>query len=143
VESTCRYAFFQRNNVGTHRYSIPEKYRPLPQRENVVLTRNQDFEAQNVKVFHSFDECLNYYDSENNRNIFIIGGGEIYKQALVSNIVQEMYITHVDSVFGADTFFPSFDINSWDEEILFSHPKDDKNEASFTVKKYVKKALTF
>src|SRR5690606_20614266 len=54
--------------------SIPEKFRPLPNRENVVLTRNVDYTAEGVKVFHSLREVITFYENEDNRTVFIIGG---------------------------------------------------------------------
>lgn len=62
--------------------SIPEKFRPLPHRENVILTRNQEFKADNCLVFHSFEDVMDRFNDEEDRTMFIIGGGEIYKQAL-------------------------------------------------------------
>jgi dihydrofolate reductase len=59
--------------------------------------------------------------------------------ALDVNCVDEMFITHVDAVYGADTYFPDFNEDEWNIRELFHHEKDEKNEASFTVKHYVKK----
>jgi dihydrofolate reductase len=119
--------------------SIPEKYRPLPNRENVVLTRNTDFVAEGARVFHSLESSLNWYSGGEERTVFIIGGGEIYRQALDLKCVDELYITHVDAVYGADTFFPEFDEDKWTVREILSWPKDEKNEAAFTVKHYIRK----
>lgn len=91
--------------MGRKNYdSIPEKYRPLPNRLNVVLTRNENFEAPNCLVFHSLEECLTHFKEESERIVFIIGGGEIYRMALDSGILDEMYITHVHERYDAETF---------------------------------------
>jgi dihydrofolate reductase len=119
--------------------SIPEKYRPLPNRENVVLTRNTSFTADGCRVFHSLEDCLAFYEGETDRTVFIIGGGEIYRQALDLKCVDELYITHVDAVYGADTFFPEFDEDKWTVREILSWPQDEKNEAAFTVKHYIRK----
>lgn len=119
--------------------SIPERFRPLVGRENVVLTRNTDFLAENCQVFHSLEACLAAYENETERFVYIIGGGQIYKQALQLNCVDEMYITHVDHVYGADTFFPEIDQNNWDTSVVFSHEVDEKNAVAFQVKHYTKK----
>lgn len=119
--------------------SIPERFRPLVGRENVVLTRNTDFTASDCVVFHSLEACLKAYENEPNRIIFIIGGGQIYQQALALNCIDELYITHVDHVYGADTFFPEIDENSWDSSVVFSHEADEKNAVAFQVKHYTKK----
>ena len=126
--------------MGRKNYeSIPEKFRPLPKRENAILTRNRNFEAPNCIVFHSLEECLNNYKNESERTVFIIGGGQIYKEALEQDVVDTMFITHVNKSYGADTFFPQFNLNEWRIETLCSKEKDEKHEASFTVVKYMKK----
>lgn len=119
--------------------SIPERFRPLVGRENVVLTRNTDFLAENCQVFHSLEACLTAYENETKRYVYIIGGGQIYKQALQLNCVDELFITHVDHVYGADTFFPEIDENNWDTSVVFSHEVDEKNAVAFQVKHYIKK----
>jgi dihydrofolate reductase len=119
--------------------SIPERFRPLVGRENVVLTRNTDFLAENCQVFHSLEACLAAYENETERYVYIIGGGQIYKQALQLNCVDELFITHVDHVYGADTFFPEIDENNWDTSVVFSHEVDEKNAVAFQVKHYIKK----
>ncbi|HBC6620777.1 TPA: trimethoprim-resistant dihydrofolate reductase DfrA36 [Escherichia coli] len=119
--------------------SIPERFRPLPNRENAILTRNTAFEAPNCTVFHSMEGCLKPYENEDKRTVFIIGGGQIYEEALEKNRVDEMFITFVDHTFGADTFFPSIDFSLWNEEVLRVHEADSKNAYNFTVKKFTKK----
>ncbi len=125
--------------MGRKNYeSIPEKFRPLPNRENVVLSRNEDFQAEDCLVFHSLKTCLDHYKNETERTVFIIGGGQIYKDALDSGVVDEMYITEVEHAFDADTFFPEFDEASWTSEIVMRHEADEKNKFPFTVKRYEK-----
>jgi dihydrofolate reductase len=127
--------------MGRKNYdSIPEKYRPLPNRLNVVLTRNENFHAPNCLVFHSLEECLTYFKEESERIVFIIGGGEIYRMALESDILDEIYITHVQKRYEAETFFPSFEEEKWESQILFEQDKDAQHDAAFTVKKYTRKA---
>lgn len=123
--------------LGRKNYeSIPERFRPLPNRENAVLTRNKSFEAPGCKVFYSLEACLENYSTETERTIFIIGGGEIYKQALELNVIDEMYITHVEKHYDADTFFPEVDWNKWNKELILEQTADEKNEAGFKVYRY-------
>ncbi|MBM3452505.1 MAG: dihydrofolate reductase [Bacteroidetes bacterium] len=123
--------------MGRKNYdSIPEKYRPLTNRLNVVLTRNTDFQAPGCKVFSSLESCFEYFKNEIERKVFIIGGGEIYKMALASNRIEEMFITFIDKEYGADTFFPDFDETQWESEVILIQNRDDKHEASFITKKY-------
>lgn len=119
--------------------SIPEKFRPLPNRENVILTRNEHFTEENALVFHSLEKCLDWYSGEDEKIVFIIGGGEIYRQSIALNCVDEMYITHVHAVYGADTFFPEFEEDKWTIREIMKWDKDEKNEAGFMVKHYIKK----
>lgn len=126
--------------MGRKNYdSIPEKYRPLPNRLNVILTRNKAFKAENCLVFNSLNECLDYFRNEKDRKVFIIGGGEIYKMALESNFLDEMYITYVNGVFDADTFFPEFDESIWKNEVIGSQSLDEKHKFSFEIHRYLRK----
>jgi dihydrofolate reductase len=126
--------------MGRKNYdSIPEKYRPLPNRLNVILTRNKDFKAENCLVFNSLNECLDYFRNDEDRKVFIIGGGEIYKMALDSGCLNEMYITYVDGIFDADTFFPEFDHDEWNSEVVGSQAVDEKHKNSFEILHYFKK----
>lgn len=85
------------------------------------------------------EECLNHYQNEKERTVFIIGGGEIYKMAMESGIIEEMYITHVDETLEADTYFPEFDFNKWATTKLLHQEKDGKNPYGFEVVRYVRK----
>jgi dihydrofolate reductase len=130
--------------MGRKNYeSIPEKFRPLPNRINVVLTRQKDFIAENCLIFHSLQECLKHFTNETEKTLFIIGGGQIYLESLESNLIDEMFVTHVDGQFDADTFFPQIVENEWNSEILFKHEMDEKNKFDFSVTKHIKKTNTF
>ncbi len=125
--------------LGRKNYeSIPERFRPLPNRENAVLTRNRSFKAEGCVVFHSLEDCLRHYKHETERTVFIIGGGEIYKQALELNVVEELYMTHVDKTYDADTFFPQPDLSGWQAETIKEQEADEKHEAGFKIVKYTR-----
>lgn len=125
--------------MGRKNYeSLPERFRPLPNRENAVLTRNQDFHADGCQVFNSLEACFDYYQDEQDRDLFIIGGGQIYCHALELGIVDEMFITHVDKIFEADTFFPDFEESDWQVTEILKQDKDDKHEAGFVIRHYRK-----
>lgn len=115
--------------------SIPERFRPLSNRLNVILTRNKDFEADACLVFNNMEDCISAL-SNRSEKIYIIGGGEIYKQALELNLVEEMFISHVDCELDADTFFPMIEKEQWEINTLQDHPKDEKHTYSFTIKHY-------
>lgn len=114
--------------------SIPEKFRPLPKRTNVVVTRNKDYTANGCMVLHSLSDV--YAEFRNEDRIYIIGGGQIYKQALDNDWIDEMLISHVHASFEGDTFFPKIDMEKWRSMPIENHEPDEKNEFGFTVKHY-------
>lgn len=119
--------------------SIPLKYRPLSDRINVVITRNKEFRHPDCIVFNSLEESISHFRKDDSKDIFIIGGGQIYKEALEKNLVEEMLITHIDHAFEGDTWFPDFVENEWKKELVLKHEKDEKNAYAFSVWKYNKK----
>ncbi|MEX0934789.1 MAG: dihydrofolate reductase [Candidatus Paceibacterota bacterium] len=86
--------------------SIPEKYRPLPGRTNIVLTRNEKYSAPGAILAHSLKDALDRAREEDNEEIFIFGGEKIYTQALPQT--QRLYLMLVDSDKEGDTFFPDY-----------------------------------
>jgi dihydrofolate reductase len=126
--------------MGRKNYdSIPEKFRPLPNRLNVVLTRSKEFKADNCLVFNSLSDCLGFFKNEKERKIFIIGGGEIYKMILDAKCLNEMFITYIDGVFDADTFFPYFIENEWISDVIAEQPIDEKHSNAFKIIHYQRK----
>lgn len=79
--------------------------RPLPDRQNIIITKNHQFDVEDIDVAHSLEEAI---DLARDGEIFIIGGGQIFKEALEKNIVDKLYLTLVDGQFDADTFFPEY-----------------------------------
>jgi dihydrofolate reductase len=123
--------------MGRKNYdSIPEKYRPLPNLKNVILTRNSSFEAKDCDVFNSLNDALGAYTHESGKTVFIIGGGQIYTLALAKGVIDEMYITHINGDYDADTFFPEFDESKWDKELLLKQDIDERHKNSFEVFRY-------
>lgn len=107
--------------------SIPEKFRPLPGRTNIIITHNTNYTLPGALVMHSIDEALEYARSIREEEVFIIGGGEIYNLVRDRNLADRIYLTRVKSEFTADTFFRPLDEEGWklkqDEQFL----KDEKN----------------
>lgn len=119
--------------------SIPLKYRPLSNRENVVLTRTEGYSAEGARVFNDLSATLDFYNQQKEeRTCFIIGGAQVYQLALDAGVVEEMYITHIDEDFDADTFFPNVDFSEWNVEVVKIHEIDGKNPHAFVVKRYWK-----
>lgn len=123
--------------------SLPEKFRPLPSRVNIIISSsyvdNQDkflskfcgLHNAPLFCFEDLDSALNsakllYPDKE----IFVIGGGQLYKAALEKNLVDEMIVSEVEGCYDCDTFFPEVDHN-WSRQVVEKY--DD-----FTVSRYIK-----
>lgn len=99
--------------MGTKTYfSLPEKFRPLPNRENYVLCNECEYHKQikeeGAKFFTSIDDVLEFSE---NKDIFIIGGASIYKQFI--EYTEYLYITKINKKFKCDTFFPKVDYSKW------------------------------
>lgn len=118
--------------------SIPEKYRPLPNRQNVILTKNKNLKLEGCVISHSIEDALLLAKNNNDEEPFIIGGGQIYKEALEKGLIDKMYITHVMQSFDADTFFPEINKNQWKVVEEHFHPSDQKHDFPFLIKTYVK-----
>lgn len=125
--------------MGRKNYeSIPAKFRPLPNRTNVIITRQNDFEAENCIVVNSIEKGIKIAEEKGENECFIIGGGEIYKQSLELDMVDKMYITQVKESFDGDTFFPKIDFNQWAKKSEFFHPSDAKHKFGFVISEYIK-----
>ena len=118
--------------------SIPKKFRPLPNRTNIVLTRQGNFDEDGCFSFNNLEDAITFAKENNETELFIIGGGQIYNEVLSKNIIDKMYITHVHSNFEADTFFPNLDFKSWKKTSSISHDIDEKHPYSFTFAVYEK-----
>ena len=116
--------------------SIPHKYRPLPNRVNIVISRNGDYQADDAVVVTSLAQALKAAEELESKETFIIGGGMIYQSALDLNLVDDMYITHVDCSPDADVFFPEVDFSKWKAEEISVHGADDRHAHSFRVARY-------
>ena len=111
-------------------FSIPERFRPLPNRTNIVVTRDEELKLEGAIVVNSIPKAIEIAKKEEGEEVFIIGGGEIYKQSLT--FVDRIYITEVDVTFDdADTFFPEFDKSIWKEKSRIKHLKNEKNKFNF------------
>lgn len=112
--------------------------RTLPGRKNVVITRDKNFNSDNqfdITVVGSLDEALVKLHAEN--EVFIIGGGEIYKQSMDS--VDTIYLTLVNTVIDADVYFPEIDKTKFDLVWEEKHLADEKNKLDYTFQKFEKK----
>ena len=118
-------------------FSIPEKFRPLPLRTNIVVTRQKDIvKDEGVVVVSSLEEGIKYALEAGDKEPFVIGGGQIYNYALANGLIDRMYITQVHRDFEGDTFFPHFDENKWQKVSTEHIDADHRHETSFSFEVY-------
>jgi dihydrofolate reductase len=83
--------------------------RILPKRTNIIVTRNPEFQFEGAVIAHSLEEALSKAQGEEGEEeIFIFGGGQLFKEALEKDVVDRLYLTVVKGDYGADTFFPDY-----------------------------------
>lgn len=107
----------------------------LPNRRNIIVTRDKKYKVDNAEIVHSIEEALTLCKKEN--EVFIIGGSEIYKQAM--SFADKLYITEVEAEDKkADAFFPEIIPIVFGEEKREFHKADDKNKYSYSFVEYKK-----
>jgi len=103
--------------------------RPLPNRTNVIITKDKNYQAEGCVILHSLEDAINI--AKNDSEVFIIGGGEIYKQAMP--IADRIYLTKVHHLFDGDTFFPEINMKDWTEVSRKDFESDEKNKYAFSI----------
>ncbi|MFA5938621.1 MAG: dihydrofolate reductase [Sinimarinibacterium sp.] len=100
--------------------------RPLPDRENWVLTRDPSFVAPGGRVFRDLDSALRAHESG---ELMVIGGADLYRQTLP--LAQRLYLTEVDAALEGDTHFPPLDPAQWQELAAETHEADDRHAHAY------------
>lgn len=108
--------------------------KPLPNRVHVIVTRQKDYQPDGCLVAGSLEKAIALCPED--QEVFIIGGGEIYKQALP--LADKIDLTRVHATFEADTFFPEIDPAQWRIVSSTFHPKDDKHVYDFSFEEFVR-----
>lgn len=105
--------------------------KPLPGRNNIVITKDKNYQSEGAVIVHSIDQALQ--EASDADEIMIIGGASFYEQTLP--LADRLYLTYVDADFEADSWFPEFDIHEWKETSRQINKADDKNpfDCSFMV----------
>ena len=117
--------------------SIPHKYRPLPNRTNVVVTRQNKYHAEGCIVVHSIEDAIKKAKKAADTEPFIIGGGEIYQLALKSQLIDRIYLTRIHHHYDGDTFFPTLE-KDWRLVNSKKHSADDKHIYDYDFEIYEK-----
>ncbi len=120
-------AFFKKlttgNTILMGRKTFDSIGRPLPNRRNIVITRNADIEIAGCEVVNSIEEALSLAQGET--EVMVIGGAKLYQQILP--IADRLYITQIESEFDGDTYFPSYNEAEWFQISLDSREPDEDN----------------
>ncbi|GGK48905.1 MULTISPECIES: dihydrofolate reductase [Flavobacteriaceae] len=109
--------------------------KPLPNRTSIIITRNKNFNAEGCIVVHTLDEALEAAATDDNP--YILGGAEIYKQAI--EIADKLDLTFIHNTFNADAFFPKIDTSIWKETSRQHFKADEKNKYDYSFVSYSKK----
>jgi dihydrofolate reductase len=108
--------------------SLPDRFRPLPDRLNIVVTRNPDYEAPGAVIVRSLDEALAVASTA--EEIIIVGGADLFRALLP--LADRLYLTEVHGDAGGDVFFPEFSRHEWREIYREEHLADERHAFPFT-----------
>ena len=133
--------YFKKQTSGHHiimgRKSFLSIGKPLPNRTNVIVTRDPYFIASNCIVVHSIPEALEIAEGRGETEAFITGGGMIYEQTM--EIVDRLYVTEVDAEPEGDVHFPEIDYSQWKLVSEDPRKKGDRDDHNFNFKIYERK----
>lgn len=111
--------------------------KPLPNRTTIIITRNNNYFQNGCLIANSIEQAIEL--AKNDDKIFIIGGAQIYKEALKNKLVDKLDITLVHEEFEADVFFPEIDSNQWQETFRKDCKADEKNKYDYSFISYERK----
>ena len=118
--------------MGKKNYlSIPDKFRPLKKRINIVLTTDKSFRAKDCLIAYTLEAGIELGKSYQ-KDIFIIGGGMVYDYAIKNNLVDVIYLTRIHANVKGDVMFPDLNMNKWKIINEIFHPKDKNHKYAFT-----------
>ncbi|SNR81188.1 dihydrofolate reductase [Lutibacter flavus] len=109
--------------------------KPLPNRTTIIITRNPNYTVENCIVVNSLEEALEA--AKTDENPYILGGAEIYNQAI--KIADKLDLTYVHHSFDADAFFPIIDADIWKEDTRKDFKMDEKNKYNYSFVTYSRK----
>jgi len=116
--------------MGRKNYdSLPEKFSPLPNRINIVVTRQRNFNAPGCQIVHSLEEAIRLAKKSNEPEVFNIGGAELFTLGLP--LADRLYLTEIQASIDGDTFFPEIDRSVWKETSRVHHDADKKHAFEF------------
>jgi dihydrofolate reductase len=114
--------------------SLPARFRPLPGRMNIVVTRQRGWHAEGASVAHDLDEALAHVRAAGQEHAFVIGGAQLYVEAL--SRADELVLTEIDAAFDGDAHFPSWDRRNFVEVAREHHRAAAPNDFAFDFATY-------
>ncbi len=118
--------------------SIPDKYRPLPGRTNIIVSRNTGLHVEGVTVCTSIEAALDIAKQAGDDEAFVIGGGQVYKHSFDNNLLDRVYLTRVHAEIDGDVEFPIFDQDAWIMRTQTFYPADDRHDHAFSIQLWEK-----
>lgn len=109
--------------------------KPLPNRTHVIISRQANYQPEGCIVVNSLEQAIAVCPKT--EEVFIIGGGEIYRQSIA--VADKLDLTKVHATFEADTHFPEIDLSQWQLVFEEYHPKDERHDYAFTFQTYSRK----
>lgn len=116
--------------------SIPERYWPLPGRRNIVISRNREFAIEGAEVFSNLATAL-VAVAPAVESLFIVGGGQMYSEAIKIEACDELILTQIERSFGCDTFFPTYREAFERSDVLAS---GDHEGLRYTIERWIRRA---
>lgn len=136
------FKFFKDTTLGhpiiMGRKTFESLPKALPGRTNIIITGDRDYKKEEAVITHSLEDAIKVGLSEN-KEVFICGGGQIYKEAIEKNLVDKIYLTEIDVEVEGDALFPTFNKDDWEISKKECHTKDEKHNFDFCFVEYLKK----
>lgn len=131
---------FRKITMGHHvimgRKTFESIGKPLEGRKNLIITRNKEYKAVGCKIFHTIEDALNYCDKAKEKEVFFIGGAQIFETIIP--YASRIHLTRIYEQFEGDTHFPPLDPTIWKTTIYEKHHADEKNPHDYSFSELVR-----
>ncbi|MCK5589199.1 MAG: dihydrofolate reductase [Candidatus Pacebacteria bacterium] len=102
--------------------------KPLPKRENIVLTKDKNYKYDGVKIVYNLESAIEVAKKNNSKEVFVIGGASVYKLALEQGVIDRIYLTKINAEVDGDIYFPKEFLKNFKQVNCVNFKKDDKNK---------------
>ncbi|MBD98480.1 MAG: diacylglycerol kinase [Verrucomicrobia bacterium] len=127
--------FFVKTTKGHHilggRKNFESFGKALPYRTNLLISRNANYSMEGVHTFTEIEEAIEFAKSNDEEELIVIGGGEIYRKLLP--LSSKIYLTRIHAHIEGDVYFPKLESGEWEVESKEYHPIDEKHPYAFTI----------